>query len=524
MARTAWRTETASAYAHLNWPDDERQCASILSARDSSSIGPSVYCARTSTGNAMIEVGPKTAATPLICAGVLINELTIESLFASDGEIGSTFLRLLILCFQSLAIAAGVVILAKRRTLRFTRSGTLVFAVCAIVTVQWITHEYFSSANWSSTLFDPPIRIFIALSVASLLILGRFMARADFYTLVITMVVILGLAEAFFRAQNIGSVDPQTRVVATEHPTCHYSECRNKVEGVLSPYQPNTELRYIYPDNPRGYFGAMNEVVGTVNSLGIRGVDRTLAKAAGTFRIAVLGDSFAFGYGVKDEDTLPARLELALNQGATSIQVLNFGVTGSNTSHQIALLERYALQFQPDVVIVLLYLNDADVPDNFFQLDAFGTQKRLMQLRRRSHLTNFVVGTLERTTQSAAMIRQYQEAFLDTSGAYAAIKQALIQGKQLADTHDFDFVVAVYPILFRLSSDYPFHGVHDTIKAFCDSQSIYFVDLFTAFRGQEDRRLWVHDVDHHPNELAHQLAARELSQRLLENDLGGGLP
>jgi hypothetical protein len=37
-------------------------------------------------------------------------------------------------------------------------------------------------------------------------------------------------------------------------------------------------------------------------------------------------------------------------------------------------------------------------------------------------------------------------------------------------------------------------------------------DLLPAFGGHQDHQLWVHPTDHHPNEIAHDLAAGSLEE------------
>jgi hypothetical protein len=47
-----------------------------------------------------------------------------------------------------------------------------------------------------------------------------------------------------------------------------------------------------------------------INSLGLRGRDAAAEKPPGAFRILCLGDSYVFGWGVDDEESFPARLEV----------------------------------------------------------------------------------------------------------------------------------------------------------------------------------------------------------------------
>ncbi len=100
------------------------------------------------------------------------------------------------------------------------------------------------------------------------------------------------------------------------------------------------------------------DVAYTVGPHGFRGPPPA-AHGAGR-RIALVGDSFTFGLGVGDEDTIARRLAGELPEGD---EVLNFGVPGYSTDQEVLLVERAVLPLHPDVVILLVCLIN-DVFDN----------------------------------------------------------------------------------------------------------------------------------------------------------------
>ena len=75
-------------------------------------------------------------------------------------------------------------------------------------------------------------------------------------------------------------------------------------------------------DNPRLRFelrpgsAVRAEVDYRVNAEGLRGAETTVEKPAGVRRVAVLGDSIAFGYWVAEGDGFPRQLEAMLNEAA----------------------------------------------------------------------------------------------------------------------------------------------------------------------------------------------------------------
>jgi hypothetical protein len=95
------------------------------------------------------------------------------------------------------------------------------------------------------------------------------------------------------------------------------------------------------------------------NDFGMHDDQVTIAKPAGTFRIAVLGASMDMGWGVKYQDTYLNRLQQwldarAARQGSSRprrFEVLNFAVMAYSPLQRLDTLRRKVLEFQPDLVI-----------------------------------------------------------------------------------------------------------------------------------------------------------------------------
>ena len=98
------------------------------------------------------------------------------------------------------------------------------------------------------------------------------------------------------------------------------------------------------------------------NSAGFRGPDRTPQKPPGVFRIVVIGDSVAMGWGVLYDHTYAARLERALNArpGSQTVQVLDIALAGLNTYTAVGRLISVGLSYEPDLVIYGFTLNDIE--------------------------------------------------------------------------------------------------------------------------------------------------------------------
>ncbi len=100
------------------------------------------------------------------------------------------------------------------------------------------------------------------------------------------------------------------------------------------------------------------------NDLGCRGPDYPLERTRGTWRLLVLGDSYALGAGVRQEDTFAARLERTLNErsqvtgDSTRFEVIDCAVAGDGTAEERALYESVGKRYAPDVVLLSMVAGD----------------------------------------------------------------------------------------------------------------------------------------------------------------------
>jgi lysophospholipase L1-like esterase len=95
------------------------------------------------------------------------------------------------------------------------------------------------------------------------------------------------------------------------------------------------------------------------NSRGFRDREHPIQNAPGTTRIVVLGDSYTWGYRVRDEEVYPEVLESLLE----NVEVINLGVTAYATEQELLYFKREGLQFHPDIVLLAFCQNDFDEAD-----------------------------------------------------------------------------------------------------------------------------------------------------------------
>jgi hypothetical protein len=98
----------------------------------------------------------------------------------------------------------------------------------------------------------------------------------------------------------------------------------------------------------------------TINRWGMRDRDYEKIKPTGVCRIAMLGSSFEFGSGVADNETFENLVEDRLNsdRGHRAYEILNFAEPGFSAVQYVGVLERRALTFEPDAVLVMVNANE----------------------------------------------------------------------------------------------------------------------------------------------------------------------
>jgi hypothetical protein len=137
------------------------------------------------------------------------------------------------------------------------------------------------------------------------------------------------------------------------------------------------------PDPQAMYYPAPNQQVGryggriAINRFGMRGPDYAAAKAPGTFRLLMIGDSTLYGGSYVDQPKLYSRLledRLRRAAGGRPVEVMAIGVNAWGPFHELGYLKRFGT-FDADLVMVNLPILDiyrpqyglSEVP--FFRFD-----------------------------------------------------------------------------------------------------------------------------------------------------------
>lgn len=248
-------------------------------------------------------------------------------------------------------------------------------------------------------------------------------------------------------------------------------------------------------------------IVYEVNAAGFRDRGHARDKPAGTFRIAVIGDSLSFGYGVALEQTFARRLEsrLAAIPGTPRFEVLNLGVSGYNPYAESELLRGVGLAYAPDLVLVQFCVNDLNDPTMHFDTqtmlalgdlpdDAFPDPARrargasaaasggdLERACRRSRLCELVTGALGAGPDQAALVEALAPHEVPSAQEIAWLER--LYARMAADTRarGGELVVVVFPWATQLAEGAPV-ALQEAIVQLGARAGLAVVDLLPAFR------------------------------------------
>jgi lysophospholipase L1-like esterase len=282
---------------------------------------------------------------------------------------------------------------------------------------------------------------------------------------------------------------------------------------------------------------ARAEVAYRINSLGLRGPETAIEKPPGVERVAVLGDSIAFGYWVDEKDAFPRQLEAMLRAAGERVEVLDFGVPGYNLDQEIEVLRARALEFSPDVVVVAFCLNDLE--------GVFSYELGLVQDRsaRRRTLLGRAYDTLLRHSILVSWI-EYRLSELDARRRFVGARNPIdgplyaeavseqekaLDGK-LAVLHallrdrGIPGLVVVFPVMGGRFDRYPHRALHRAVVASAERNGLGALDLLECYSAYDFRELRVDVV--HPSPLGHRVAAHAIRDALCERGwaCAGGPP
>lgn len=264
----------------------------------------------------------------------------------------------------------------------------------------------------------------------------------------------------------------------------------------VNPYPCNKTIKF------RGSRVELGETLWVFNSDCFRGSrEYSIEKPENVYRIVLLGDSFVFGDGLNESQTLAAQLEQKLNSKGTekTFEVLNLAVGAYNTHLEVSRFERLGLKYKPDIVIIGYHPND--------YVDA-----RLDYLLN-FYLISYLSGknlTREQVWKYKSMISPSRILPFNTSFSYSVV-EPLKKLSNLSKNHGFQVIIFSYPLGGVLSEKEYLKKIEEIAKA--ESIPFFYLPVEIGYKYRDE---WlVHPEDPHPSEYANKRLAEFLAKKVI---------
>ena len=349
---------------------------------------------------------------------------------------------------------------------------------------------------------------------------GRLRGLAiNLLVMAVSLIVFFGLAEGLARLGGYTPYPAQADVFRQE-----FEQNKRAEMGLFSPSP--SRIWDLTPgfNGHRTDWGSRSWVTITINAQGRRDNEVPFPKPAGTYRIALLGDSVAFGARVEAKNDFATQLEWTLNARTPSLRykVLNFGVPGYGTWQELSALKDKALAFDPDLVMLAFVMNDLYDNNQAGQMGYLSTlhmQSTAKFLREHSAFYRLVREKVLSVEAQSALRDPCAGA--DPAFCWNTTKQLLDQMVEITHQNGAKLVLVVFPIRSQTFAPDPNIESHyqQVINEYARAKGIPAVDLLKAFTENGDQELFVDD--YHPTEVGHSIAMIEILEQL---DAQGVLP
>jgi hypothetical protein len=253
------------------------------------------------------------------------------------------------------------------------------------------------------------------------------------------------------------------------------------------------------------------------NAAGFREREFNPVKPAGVYRIAVVGDSFTYGNGIRQADRYSDVLQSHL---PSHFEVLNFGVAGANTPEHLHLVQYLLKELNPDFILLQWYVNDVEDDDSSSR-PSFRPLAPNHGLHNwlNDHSALYTVANMQWAESQVAlgMTRSYTDYLnhrLGDPNSSDSIRDRQLLRELIASTEraHVPMGMVLFPdTAMPLDDKYPFGYLHDRTLALCAERGITCLDLRSAFAQVKDRQtLWANRLDHHPSATANAIAAEKI--------------
>jgi hypothetical protein len=232
------------------------------------------------------------------------------------------------------------------------------------------------------------------------------------------------------------------------------------------------------------------------------------------YRIAVIGDSYTFGIGVRNEDTFCRLLENNLIQryNKLKVQVFNFGVPSYSVKEMVATLQLIVMNIKPDYIILAMIPGDLMLSrvasiDKYGYLCVSGYKDSYIKVvLRKMHLIYIIRELYYNYTKS--LNKQFSLKYMDKIDIDKSFNY-ILKFKQIAIDNKLSYCVVILPSIIKGDVE-----SEDTLKTMLQRHEVNFINLAALSQNFSINQFKASKFDTHPSAIVHKKIAEELSGRL----------
>lgn len=222
----------------------------------------------------------------------------------------------------------------------------------------------------------------------------------------------------------------------------------------------------------------------------------------GKRRILFLGGSITLGWGVKEQDTLSARIEKMFAEHGQAVEVLNAGIGNYNAQRYVERFLTRLTPLQPTDIVVHYFLRDAEVLER-------GGGNVLLRNSELAVMLWILGNRMLQPTGEASLVDHYRAVYEPASPGFLAMTESLGRLREYAGRNKIRLYLAMTPDVHDLQH-YRLQPIHETMRRLAGQLGFVYVDLLPGLGGLAPQAVWAMPGDPHPNALGHQRMAETL--------------
>ncbi len=281
---------------------------------------------------------------------------------------------------------------------------------------------------------------------------------------------------------------------------------KSSIPGLSYELVPNATGKAVYTDIE-------------INSFGMRDKKRDLIKKDSTKRIAIIGDSFTFGFSVPVNKVFPLVLEDLLNDSSLNLnynfEVLNFGVGGYSCKDEALVIKHKVPAWNPDLIIICYVMNDAQMEPNqplhrYFQKTYWWQYSHLCRL--------FAKSVKEIKDRNLGKKNYYERLYDKDTRNWQGVVKAFKDINKTAQEQNYNIILMFFcdiPNSDNWNNYDIIRVLQKQVLLEAKKNDFNTIDLYKKFSKYNPKELRISEKDGHPTEKGHFITAEVLKEKLL---------